>query len=194
MKSQIIYLSFLFVLSPFICISQKFTFVETKTNQTIKNYKKVLLAGIGSVETRLFLETLSEKLIKEFESRKVESNFFYLGDDPKEANEQVKTLLNNQYDAIIIFAPLDSAFFSVLNYKSGTQSYTPGIGTIITSRTSRKIIYAQDLYVNLIEIVPQKSLIWSVNLSLDFDPTKRRIYSQITKSFTKSLRNNKILN
>ena len=109
MKLLTFRLILLMFLLPCLCFGQKFIFKDSIMNKEKKEFKKILMVGFGSVETRQFLESLSSKLTSEFKSFKIESEFDYLGKDPKGDTEEIKNLLSKGFNAIIIFSPEDSA-------------------------------------------------------------------------------------
>lgn len=193
MKALSVYFFLLVFLLPATSIGQKFIFKEIRTDTVRKYLNKILIVGIGSVETRHFSETLSSMLIKKFKLMNIESEFHYLGKDPKKANEEVKTLLTMNFDAVMVFAPSDSSFFSLQYITSNSRTTTNTWGDINIQITTRSLSYSQYFYLQLYELANPNNLVWEASLDVAFDPTEQNIYSRITQKIISSLKTKSIL-
>lgn len=62
-------------------------FKETLADTLYGKIEKILLAGVGSSLERIFLNDLSNKLIKDFSSKKIAATYLYLGKNTEEAKK-----------------------------------------------------------------------------------------------------------
>ena len=75
-------------------------FRETQADTLYGKIKKVLIAGMGSSLERIFLNDLSDKLIKDFSSKRITATYLYLGKNTEEAKKNYDVTNMGNYDAI----------------------------------------------------------------------------------------------
>ena len=182
MKHFILYLFFILLIIPQLSNAQKFTFKEIKHNTVKKDFKKVLILGFGAIETRLFLENLSAKIIDRLKTENIEAEYQYLGKKTERTDEEIKNRLHNQFDAFIVFSPLDTSLFSLKYRTISPAVFVPGVGTVNATNASRTISYTQNFDIQLYE--PGNGLVatWEAALKIDCDFSKQQIYSTIVKT------------
>jgi len=82
--------------------------VTLKANSQEKQYKKILIAGCGSVGIRHFIETLTPQLTTHYEKQGITCVYEYMGDNPGALKAGVATAFNkHQPDATLIMYQLD---------------------------------------------------------------------------------------
>ncbi|SIN84676.1 hypothetical protein [Chitinophaga niabensis] len=104
-------LSFLCLLTVLRVHAQDTSHVVTlKANNQEKQYKKILIAGCGSVGIRHFIETLTPQLTAFYEKKGITCVYEYMGDNPGGLRSGVSAAYNNhQPDATLIMYQLDDA-------------------------------------------------------------------------------------
>ena len=173
--------------------SQKYTFTEIKTDSIKRDFKKILIVSFGSVEARSFCENLSEQLIKTLMADSIEVEFKYLGKDAAAGNKEFKILAIQKYDAIISLVPKDSASYWTNNNTTSTQSSNNAIGQMPMTTRFRDVTYTQTFNIQLLEPVNQSKVLWSASLYVIFDPAKKKVYKEITKTILSSFRKSKLI-
>ena len=69
------------------------------------NLDSILLVGVGSITTRIFLEDLSQYIIQDFQERNIIAKYVYLGKTMSEAKLAFDTVEKKGYKAILGFFP-----------------------------------------------------------------------------------------
>ena len=206
MKHLFPYLVLFAFLIPKEGAGQYVTFKETITDTTSKHFKKVLLVGIGPMETRVFLDNLTAKLITKFASQNVQAWFLYLGKSAEQANIELKKVLDSTYDALFIFSPIDSLHYYNISFDyypndpfDLSKSSPPGqrsnstLGTATYVTPIRTISYEDNFNIQLYNIHIQKTLIWEASLKVDFNLRKNSIYTEVSKAIISSLKTSRVL-
>lgn len=84
--------------------------VTLKANSQGKQYKKILIAGCGSVGIRHFIESLSPQLRAHYEKQGITCVYEYMGDNPAALKAGVSAAFNtHQPDATLIMYQLEDA-------------------------------------------------------------------------------------
>lgn len=173
--------------------AQTFQFKELKTDSVQKHYKRILLIGHGSVETRVFLESLSSKIIEELKTDSMVIEYQFLGKTTKQTPKQVENLLNSSYDAYMIFSPTDTSDFSIQSGTYYNSVNSTGFGPVNYSGRYSSINYAQNFKIESFEPGLKTSPTWAAKLYVDGDFSKKRMYSRISKKIIASLKESKLL-
>ena len=187
MKTFLLVSFLLISIIPKSCFGQNFTFEEIKADSIKSSITKVLIVGMGSIETRQFFESLSAKITEKFKIKNINSEGRFLGRDPKEANDEIKKLLTQNFDAIFVISPKDSALFLIDNYNSESG------GEINITTNIRSVLYSQSFFLLLYELSDNKNLIWKALLTVGLNPAKKGVYSNITKKIFSSLKEHAVI-
>ena len=205
MRKFALYLILQVLFSPFRSVGQDYIFKETKNDTVQKDFKKVLIVGIGLIETRMFLDNLTTTVIKAFMSSKIEAEYHYLGKSVSEANIEIKQLLNQNFNAVIVFSPIDSLHDYKLSFGNSYDIYDPNypapqnqfnnykLGVALSRTPIRAISYKDNFNIQLFDIQNQKKLIWSATLKVGFNLLKKSIYTEVSELIISSLKTNKVL-
>jgi len=168
----ILYLVIIFISNSSTFAQEKiFTFTETKTDTINKKFKSILLIGIGSTPTRIFLDKLKDVLIKKLNSEKIKSDYYYLGRDDDTLSKPFDTLLTRNYDAILVFSPKDSSIFKTISKNKGNLSLLNLLGLYTVGQIRSKslsISYQQSFNLSLYLQENKSESIWDANLDVNF--------------------------
>ncbi|MBK7307676.1 MAG: hypothetical protein IPI88_12005 [Chitinophagaceae bacterium] len=185
-------LAFFLFLTDITSEAQTNNLIETKTNAEQKNYRKILILGKGALETRAFLEILSQKLISKFKTKGIEAKYYFKGKDTIQISEDLKQLATEKFDAVISFEPRDSSHYSHITYSKNNSPLTaPILGP--GNFSSRSIEYQDIFEVSICEDLTKCEPIWGAILSIDSDFTKKDNMKEILNKIFFSFRSNKIL-
>jgi hypothetical protein len=192
MRYFIFFALLFFFFTPYEGVGQRNTLKETKTNIIQKDYKKILLVGKGPLETRVFLEILTSHLIDKLKSRNIQAEYKYFGKDTS-ANNKITQSSNQEFDAVIVFSPMDSLINPSISYNKRSNYLAPYVGVGNYNTYSRTIDYAETFDVQLFDSLDQVTSIWNVSLDVDCDFSKKKNISSISKLIINSLKINKII-
>src|SRR5687768_14252619 len=96
--------------------SQRNTKIIFKENQAYKIDQKIdsiLLIGIGSTTTRIFLDDLSHSIIRYLNSDGIAARYCYLGNDLRKVQWGYDTINKEGYKAILFFVPTNAFSYEV---------------------------------------------------------------------------------
>jgi hypothetical protein len=174
----------------------KITFVEYKKNEEKKDLKKIMMIGAGSTDTRFFLDMLTTKLTNGFKKNNIIAEYTYIGKINRDSSINIKSTINDKYDAFIFFNPNDTSKINIDTYQNNNTVYLPSLGnsTINYQTNSRTILYKQAFEVSM--YIPKNGLnsIWEASLRITIDFTNQKNYETISKKILQSFKQNKIIN
>ena len=157
-------------------------FRETQADTLYGKIEKILIAGMGSSLERIFLNDLSNKLIKDFSSKRITATYLYLGKTTEEAKKNYDVTNMSNYDAILFFHPTDTNRFDVRHIKSNVFIPLP-LAPIAVMRPSRN----RDTYEQSFDILLYKKgdtdelKIWSASVDIDCEPGKKNGANKLAK-------------
>ena len=160
-----------------------FILTESKTDTIHQRFQSILILGAGSTVTRVFLDRLSEELIKKLNSEKINSEYYYLGKDIDTLSETFISITKKDYDAILIFNPDDTARFKSTSKERRNVITLPSTGveyTLIGKTTSIKTSYHQSFNLNLYSYEDKSKSLWEANLIVDFNMGRLSNYQKIS--------------
>lgn len=170
------FLLFLFLacLNVFSQNNKKLAFEQTFVDTIENRIDSILLIGIGSSATRIFLDDLSQHLKKNFMDDRIETKYHYAGIDLKKAKADFDTINKQGFKAILCFLPNDPAVFEVQAHLTG-MSVPSRFGPITYRRASSSILYQQgfDFQLHLPSVAMKKIWAASVDVSGEAGKSKR---------------------
>jgi len=173
---------------------QKCKLIETKTNQTERKISGILIFGNGTLETRAFLDIMTEKMSTQLKSKDIKCEFDYVGKTKIQIDSNLKQKISADFGLIMLFEPLDSLQYELSNSNySGTAGGNYGVPVIPYSVNSRSITYVQKFKIQLFDVNDLGNSIWESTLELDINMGKKRTYAYIADVLLKSLKNNKFI-
>lgn len=174
--------------------AQKITLVETKRNTIQKKFSTVLIIGAGPNATRLFLDNLSQKLIKSLHKKEINVTYYYDGHLNRNTQIDFKSLIDEKFDGYIVFNLSDT---SQVTRKNTTLPISipisGGRGMASINLNYSKLRYAEDFVIEFFEYSNSKISIWEAILKVDLDFSKEKFYTNITDLLIKSFNQNKLL-
>lgn len=158
-------------------------FKERLADSVDTKFDSILIVGVGSSTTRLFLDDLSDCMIKDLAPKPVNAKFFYLGKTVAEAKRSFDTLNKKGYKAILFFMPKGESIFDV-HGEMTTTSTNSRVGPISLTTASAGIYYYQyfDVHLYINEAAMKK--VWSAWLEVSGDISKVK---QVKKAARKVL-------
>ncbi len=172
-----------------------YTDIDFKENQadTINiKLDSILILGIGSSVTRIFLDDLSAKIIEELKTQDIIASYSYLGKNRDEANKQFRLMNKGGYKAILVFLPKDTALFETKNFRS-TNTTHGDYGPIQTTRTYSRLSYQQSFNFQFYKTGKVMQRFWNALVDIDCDPGKKYATKKLANKLLNRLKNNKYI-
>ena len=171
----------------------KSTLNETEVNKFDAKITSLLIVGVGSTASRLFLENLSPEIIKLFGRSHIKCNFFYAGKIPRRTHVNLNKIIVSKYDAYLVLNPIDTSYIDVHKSVAVFASPLPGgygaSGSVIGNQ------YKEDYYVELYSSNKSLNKVWQAELKVDFDVANPARYEIIAKEiFDRILKNSYVIN
>jgi serine/threonine-protein kinase RIO1 len=146
--------------------TKKITFVEYKQNENKIELKKNNGYWSRFFRHKIFLDMLTNKLIKDFQKKKIITEYNYIGKVSKDSSINIKSILNEGYDAFIIFKPKDTSKIKIDAYRNNNSIYLPSSSNnrMHYQTNTRKILYKQACEVSV--YIPKNGLnsVWNHHL------------------------------
>ena len=176
----------------FNAFSQDFSsisFEEKQTDSINTKIDSILLIGIGSTVTRIFLDDFSKSIKKDFKNENIVANYIYLGKTAAEGKSGFDTISKKGYKAILFFLPKGVSHFDV---QGGLNN--SGIGPITTTTAYSQIEYQQDFNFNL--YIPDANMkkVWAASIKVSGDLSKSKTSNKLAAKLLSSFKKNKYIN
>lgn len=168
--------------------AQDVEFTEKQADSINVKLDSILILGIGSTPTRIFLDDLSNKLVKEFSNRRINVTYFFLGKDVDEAKREFTKINKTGYKAFLWLLPRGSVFFDTETYITQGFNPTSGANTGYTKRSELR--YQQSFDFQLYKTDKGNERFWNANVDIDCVPGKKRtindLADKLLTAFTKN--------
>jgi hypothetical protein len=191
MKFRFIIISFfcsLNVYSQLPIFDTDISFQEKQADSLDIKMDSVMILGVGSSVTRLFLIDLTDKIKRELNKQDITVSYFYLGKTTEEAKKEFTQLSKQGYKVLLFLLPESSDYFQIENYTS-----TSGAGGINITTTSTSMSYFQTFKFQLFKNGFKNDRIWYASVSVDCDPSKKYGSKQVAKKLLTRFRKNKYI-
>lgn len=153
---------------------------ETKRNASVKPITNVLIVGVGSMPSRVFLSNLSKELSNCLAKNKIQSTYNYKGQIPRLSNLDINKVVTENYDSYLILTPVDTSFTNLS--KSVGVFATPVGGGYVASGNIIGRQYKEAFYVDLYSNNNNSTeKIWQGILRVDFDFVEPERYRKIAR-------------
>lgn len=160
--------------------------VINKNEQEV-HMRNVLLIGTGPVASRLFLESLSSKMMHALQLNGVQSSFSFVGKVPQYGSFNMDSLVKPPFDTYLLFRASDKNSLDM-----SKQKYTAyGYGGITATGYGNQ--YQETYKVTLYQKRAQLEMVWEGDLNVDLDLAKDQWYRQISKEILDEFAKNDIL-
>lgn len=174
-----IFILLFFILSLPAISQDKFSFEERKIDSTTKQLDSILILGVGSTASRIFLDKLSATLIYDLKHKKnVTAQYSYLGKTNELIKEELKKDDTKKYSGILLFIPADTSYFTTTTISGQYVSLT-------------RMDYSQDFTIQLYLAEDVVKPAWTSYISVNCDLRKSYIQSKISKKILEILKENK---
>jgi hypothetical protein len=172
------------------CANEKyFHYNETKNDLGNNKFSRILITGTGTSGTNLFLETLSGDLNKKLKQKNIETVYFHLGNNQKEADRTFKQIIQKEkYDAVLQFAQIDEAHNPIIASTTSGSAPTNNGGRVIYSYTTRQIRFRQKFLVKYFDFADRSHSLIDANLDLNIDFLNPGDIDKLSKQIIKSLK------
>jgi hypothetical protein len=138
-----------------------------KKNETLKEYREILITGEGGLQSKMYLQNLTDELNKQLSKSNIHSHYVYLGDSRKLDTDQVfEKAKAGQYDAVIRILPKFSDYQHV-------NEHFNAFDLTLKEKTD--------------------TVIWQASLKTDIDPIAKNIYKGISNKVMDVLAENLII-
>jgi hypothetical protein len=151
--------------------SQKIVFTEKQNDSINVKLDSILILGIGSTPTRIFLDDLSNKLVKEFSKKHISVSYFFLGEDVAEAKREFAKINMAGYKAILWFLPKGSVFFDNETYTRRRVDPITGRSGAVTHYSVLK--YKQAFDFQLYKTDKNNERFWNAEVDINDAPGKK---------------------
>jgi hypothetical protein len=181
----------LILASALICVTacsapHKIMLETYKKNETLKEYKEILITGEGGMQSKMYLQNLTNELGKQLLKKNIQCHYVYLGDPRKvNTNEAFESAKAGQYDAVIRMIPQVT---EEITHKYIPYNAAPNASVIDTRYLNEHI---NDFNLTLKE--KTDVIIWEGRLKTDIDPVAKNIYKGISKRVLAVLAENLIV-
>jgi hypothetical protein len=166
---------------------------ETSVRKSNTKIKSILLVGVGSTPSRLFLENLSTEIIKSFKRLNITCDYTYEGKIPRGSHVDLREIVTTDYNAYLVINPIDTSYIDA--HKDVGIFATPLPGGYGASGSVIGNQYKEDFYVELYTNNSLLNKVWQAELKLDFDVVNKDNYVKITKEiFDRLIKNGFITN
>ena len=167
-------------------------FEETQIDSISNKIDSILLIGTGTTTTRIFLDELSQYIMKDLNDNSIVANYFYVGKTAAETKLGFDTISKKGYKAILFFLPIGESFFDVQGDLNQTRSNT-AIGPITTTIATSRIAYQQDF--NFLLCIPDGTMkkVWTASLQVSGDLSKSKAAKKVATKLLSNFKKNRYI-
>ena len=186
---------FILILFGFKAFSQKKTsllFEEQQVDSIDTQIDSILLIGVGSTTTRIFLDDLSRLIIEEFNGNNIMTDYYYLGRTVTEFQPKFDSIDKKKYKAILFFLPKGESFFDIQGDLIRSSSNT-AIGPISIATATSRIAYEQDFDFQLCLPGVDMKKVWTATLEVTGDLSKSKNAKKISAKLLYYFKKNKYI-
>jgi hypothetical protein len=171
----------------------KFILEQKQIDSIGKPIDSILIIGIGSSTTRIFLDDLSQSVINRLTDDSIVAHYLYLGKTSTEAQSALDTVNKKGYNAILFFFPQGSSFYDVQGSLNQTTANTR-LGPITTIAAFSRIDYQQDFNLQLCIQDSEWKQIWTASLEVAGDLRKPKNAKNIAARLLSYFKTNHYIN
>ncbi len=167
-------------------------FEEKQVDIIHKKIDSILVIGSGSVTTRIFLDELSQFIMKDLNDNRIFANYYYLGKTPGEAQSGFDTINKKGYKAILFFLPKGESFFDVQGGLNRTTTNTK-IGPVSPAFATSRLEYQQDF--DFLLCIPGTTMetVWSAFVEVSGDLGKSKAAKKVAAKLISHFKKNRYM-
>ncbi|WP_462252505.1 hypothetical protein [Ferruginibacter sp.] len=168
-------------------------FDERKVDSIDSKLDSILIIGVGSSISELFLENISRFTIQGLNKRNVIAKYKYLGQNIEDAKVQLDSINKAGYKAILLFLPKSAPSFNVQNmqYKNTPLIQT---GLIKTTNYISTAAYLEEFDFQLCMTQNNMKKVWNARVGVGSDLIKVKNVKKIAKKIISCFKTNKYIN
>ncbi len=154
----------------------KLEFNETQADTIPNHIDSVLILGMGSTTTRIFLDELSEKFMKAFQSAHIASAYYYLGNDSATAKKELaERVQSKNYKTILTLFPKGALLFiNTSGLRMGFVIPTTSMIPLPSPSTVISYSYSQSFDFKLYANSEKLTHFWTANIFIQGDLSRNR--------------------
>jgi hypothetical protein len=137
-------------------------FEEKQADSAFHLIDSILIIGMGSMPSQIFLDEVSNAVIEELTKKKVIAHYHYLGKTNTEAWAALDTLNKSGYQAILFFIPRGFSFYEVQG-ESILFSIPTRLGNLEPAFSISWVDYEESFNVDLCEASKEMKVFWSAS-------------------------------
>ena len=155
----------------------KIIFKEKRFGGITQKIDSILVIGMGSSSTRIFLDDLSSTLIKDMGENSIVSRYYFLGKDIATLQTVYDTIDKRGYKAILFFLPVQSSNLKerrIYNEITSPPKVLAILGPVEVKMASSKIWYQQHFNFHLALPGVELKKIWTASVEVSCDLRKSK--------------------
>jgi hypothetical protein len=152
-------------------------FQENQADSINFKLDSILIAGVGTAATKIFLDNFSNNLIRNFNERGVNARYYFLGRDVIEAKKRFDSLNKSGYKAVLLFLPTNYAIFgstsssiSNLNLTRLLEMFVFKVRPDPNPPKNSRLNYHQTFELKLLRTDRNMERFWSASVEFDGSP------------------------
>jgi hypothetical protein len=165
---------------------------EKRASKSGIKITNLLIVGVGSTASRVFLENLSAEIIKLFVRSQIQCDFTYAGKIPRGEQVNLNDIVVSQYNSYLILNPVDTSYMDT--HKNIGTFITPLPGGYTAAGSMMGNQYKEDYDVELYTNNNISNKVLQAELKLDFDVADAGRYKKIAKEIFNMLLKNGFIN
>lgn len=166
---------------------------ETQRDSVRKEIKTMLIVGVGSTVTRVFLDEFTDFIIKDFTNANIATTYHYLGKTMDEAKLEWDTINRESFDAVLLLVPDGTSFFDSQGGIS-RNTYTTARGPVTTMIATSNIDYEQDFNFLLYVKEDMFKKTWAASVEVYCDPGRSGNAKKLATKLMSCFKTNKYIN
>ena len=167
-------------------------FKEKRVDSINSQIDSILLVGIGSTVTRIFLDDLSQLIKKDLNHYNIVADYLYLGKTKAEGQSRFDTISKKGYGAILFFLPDGESYFDIQGSMNRTTTNS-AMGPITTANPFSQIDYQQDFNFQLYITEANMKKVWTASIQVSGDLSKSTNAKKLAALLLSSFKKNKYI-
>ena len=179
-------LSICFLLISLSCFSQnvyhsKISINYPPNDATTIRMDSLLILGVGAIGSRIFLDKLSDNLVKSFKEKNIVAQYQYLGKNIAEAKGVFKNILTDKQTAILFLLPSDTSFYGSETSTTIINIPNTPYGNLDLASSSTSFPFLQKFYFKLYSNEEKMKLVWTASVEVNCNLSSSKVPQKISK-------------
>lgn len=187
-----------FILLSFSCISQnsyphKISINKIQVDHSTIRMDSLLILGVGSIGSRVFLDKLSDNLMKSFKEKNIIAQYQYLGKNITEAKGVFKNILTDNQTAILFLLPSDTSFYGSETSTSVATISNTQYGNLDMTSSSTSSPLLQKFFFKLYSNEEKMKLVWTASVEVNCNLSSSKVPQKISKKIIANFISNRYI-